>query len=133
VERARAHLLYGEWLRRERRRLDARAQLRTAHELFVAIGAEAFAERARRELAAAGETARKRSVDTIDRLTVQEARIARLASEGLSNPEIGARLFISPRTVEYHLHKVFTKLDIASRSQLERALPAEQLDAQPVP
>jgi len=133
VERARAHLLYGEWLRRERRRLDARAQLRTAHELFAAIGAKAFADRAARELLAAGETARKRSVDTIDRLTVQEARIARLASEGLSKPEIGARLFISPRTVEYHLHKVFTKLDIASRTQLEQALPAEQLDAQPVP
>jgi DNA-binding CsgD family transcriptional regulator len=129
VERARAHLLYGEWLRRERRRLDARAQLRTAHELFAAIGAEAFADRAASELLATGETARKRSVDTDDRLTVQEARIARLAREGLSNPEIGARLFISPRTVEYHLHKVFTKLDIGSRSQLEQALPAEQLEA----
>jgi DNA-binding CsgD family transcriptional regulator len=133
VEHARARLLFGEWLRRERRRLDARAQLRTAHGLFTAMGAEAFADRAARELLATGETARKRTPETSGRLTAQEAHIARLARDGLSNPEIGARLFISPRTVEYHLRKVFTKLGIGSRSQLEQALPAEQLEAQPVP
>jgi DNA-binding CsgD family transcriptional regulator len=133
VEHARARLLFGEWLRRERRRLDARAQLRTAHGLFTAMGAEAFADRAARELLATGETARKRTPETSGRLTAQEAHIARLARDGLSNPEIGARLFISPRTVEYHLRKVFTKLGIGSRSQLEQALPDEQLEAQPVP
>jgi len=132
-ERARAHLLYGEWLRRERRRLDARAQLRAAHELFAAIGAQAFADRAARELLATGETARRRSADASDGLTAQEANIARLAREGLSNPEIGARLFISPRTVEYHLHKVFTKLGIGSRSQLEQVLPGGQFAVQAVP
>ena len=96
------------------------------------MGAEAFAERARRELAATGETVRKRSVETRDQLTAQEAQIARLARDGLSNPEIGARLFISPRTVEYHLHKVFTKLGIGSRIQLDGALPSEPRLAQPV-
>jgi DNA-binding CsgD family transcriptional regulator len=124
-ELARAHLLYGEWLRREGRRGDARAQLRTAHDLFAGIGMEAFAERARTELLATGETARKRTVETRDALTAQEAVIARLAREGLSNPEIGARLFISARTVQYHLHKVFTKLDISSRAQLDRVLPGD--------
>jgi DNA-binding CsgD family transcriptional regulator len=119
---ARAHLVYGEWLRREQRRVDAREQLRIAHEMLAAMGAEAFAERARRELLATGESARKRTVDTRGELTAQEAQIARLAREGLSNPEIGAQLFISPRTVQYHLHKVFGKLDISSRSQLETAL-----------
>jgi DNA-binding CsgD family transcriptional regulator len=133
VDQARARLLYGEWLRRERRRLDARAQLRTAHGLFTAMGAEAFADRAARELLATGETARKRTPETSGRLTAQEEHVARLARDGLSNPEIGARLFISPRTVEYHLRKVFTKLGIGSRSQLEQALPDEQLEAQPVP
>jgi DNA-binding CsgD family transcriptional regulator len=119
AELARAYLVYGEWLRRERRRLHAREQLRTAHELFTAMGMEAFAERAARELLATGERARKRTVETSDQLTPQETQIARLARDGLSNQEIGARLFISPRTVEYHLHKVFTKLDISSRNQLD--------------
>jgi len=123
VELARAHLLYGEWLRRETRRIDSRAELRAAHEMFAAMGAEAFAERAARELLAAGETARKRSVETSTQLTAQEAQIARLARDGLSNPEIGARLFISSRTVEWHLGNVFTKLGIGSRRQLDRALP----------
>jgi ATP/maltotriose-dependent transcriptional regulator MalT len=125
AELARSHLLYGEWLRRERRRVDARAELRTAHEMFAAMGAEAFGERARRELLATGETVRKRTVETRNELTPQEMQIARLARDGLSNPEIGTRLFISPRTVKYHLRKVFTKLDISSRNQLDRVLPSE--------
>jgi DNA-binding CsgD family transcriptional regulator len=125
IELARGHLLYGEWLRRERRRVDAREQLRTAHEMLTTMGAEAFAERARHELVATGETARKRTVETRDELTAQEAHIARLARDGLSNPEIGTRLFISPSTVKYHLRKVFTKLDISSRSQLDRVLPSD--------
>jgi DNA-binding CsgD family transcriptional regulator len=130
-ELARAHLLYGEWLRRESRRVDARGQLRTAHDLFATIGMEAFAERTRRELLATGETARKRTADTGHELTVQEALIARLAREGLSNPEIGARLFISARTVKYHLGKVFAKLDISSRAQLDRVLPGDPATARP--
>ena len=125
VEFARAHLLYGEWLRRENRRVDARAQLRTAHESFAEIGADAFANRAARELSATGEKVRKRSVEARDELTAQEGQIAGLARDGLSNPEIGTRLFISPRTVQYHLHKVFTKLEISSRSQLDRVLPGD--------
>jgi DNA-binding CsgD family transcriptional regulator len=128
VHLARAHLVYGEWLRRENRRIDAREQLRTAHEMFSRAGAKAFAERANRELSATGETARRRTDDTRGVLTPQEAQIARLAKDGLSNPEIGAELFISPRTVQYHLHKVFAKLEISSRSQLGR-LPLSQLSS----
>jgi DNA-binding CsgD family transcriptional regulator len=123
VHLARARLLYGEWLRREHRRVDAREQLRAAHEMFTAMGAEAFAERARGELLATGETVRKRTVETRDELTAQEALIARLARDGRTNPEIGAQLFISPRTVEWHLRHVFTKLGIRSRRELHDALP----------
>ena len=131
---ARSHLLYGEWLRREGRRVDARAQLRTAHELFVTIGMEAFAERARSELLATGERVRKRTAETRDELTPQELQIARLARDGLSNPEIGARLFLSPRTAEWHLRKVFSKLGIHSRQELPRALPSSDTELQlPLP
>jgi DNA-binding CsgD family transcriptional regulator len=131
VELARARLLYGEWLRREKRRGEARGQLRAAHEFFGRIGAEAFAERARREVTATGETARKRTPDTRDLLTPQEAEIARLAGDGRTNPEIGAQLFISPRTVEYHLHKVFQKLELSSRRDLRRVLGSVPADADP--
>jgi DNA-binding CsgD family transcriptional regulator len=124
VHLARARLLYGEWLRRENRRVDAREQLRAAYDDFSRIGAEAFAERARGELLATGETAPRRTVETRDVLTPQEAQIARMASDRQTNPEIGAKLFISPRTVEYHLRKVFTKLDISSRKELRGALAA---------
>jgi DNA-binding CsgD family transcriptional regulator len=124
AELARAHLLYGEWLRRRRRRGEAREQLRTAQDMLEAMGMEAFAERARRELRATGETARKRiAASGDDLLTPQETQIVRLAREGLSNPDIGARLFLSPRTVQYHLGNVFAKLGITSRSQLSHALP----------
>ncbi len=123
AELARSRLLYGEWLRREGRRLDAREQLRAAHELFTTLGAEGFAERARRELLATGETARKRTVETRGALTPQEAQIARLAAHGHTNSEIGAQLFISPRTVEWHLRKIFTKLGVSSRKELSAALP----------
>ena len=124
-ELARAHLLYGEWLRREGRRVDARERLRAAHDLFTAIGMEAFAERTGRELAATGEKVRKRSPDTREELTPQEEQIARLARDGMSNPEIGAQLFVSARTVEWHLRNVFAKLRITSRRQLRTALPKD--------
>jgi DNA-binding CsgD family transcriptional regulator/tetratricopeptide (TPR) repeat protein len=130
-EIARAHLLYGEWLRRENRRLDAREQLRSAHEMLVTIGMEGFAERARNELLATGEKVRKRTVETRDDLTAQERQIARLARDGLSNPEIGARLFLSPRTVEWHLRNVFIKLHIRSRRELANALPSSDSDLVP--
>jgi DNA-binding CsgD family transcriptional regulator len=128
VHLARAQLVYGEWLRRENRRLDAREQLRAAHDTLRVIASDAFAKRARRELLATGETARRRTDDTRDTLTPQEAHIALLARDGLSNPEIGAQLFISPRTVQYHLRKVFQKLAITSRNQLGR-IPPSRLSA----
>src|SRR5215472_12903339 len=133
AERARSQLLYGEWLRRQGRRVDARQQLRAAHGMLDAMGMEGFAERARRELLATGETVRKRApqaagtraAEAGNALTTQEAQVARLAYEGLSNPEISTRLFISPRTVQYHMRKVFTKLGISSRGQLHRVLPGD--------
>ena len=130
-ELARAHLLYGEWLRREGQRIEAREQLRTAHDMFAAIGMEAFAERARRELIATGETVRKRGTETVNTLTAQEALIARLARDGLTNPEIGTRLFLSARTVQYHLRKIFTKLGITSRGELPAALARLGQDSPP--
>ncbi len=124
LDLARAHLLYGEWLRRRGRRVDAREQLRTAHTSFAEMGAEASAQRAQRELLATGETARKRTDETRGELTPHEARIARMARDGASNQDIATQLFVSRKTVEYHLHKVFTKLAISSRQQLEYVLPA---------
>jgi DNA-binding CsgD family transcriptional regulator len=131
VDLARAHLLYGEWLRRENRRVDARQQLRQAHELLGAMGADGFAERARRELLAIGETVRKRTVATATGLTAQELRIALRARDGQTNTEIGTELFVSPRTVEWHLRKVFAKLGITSRRQLRHALPSPAAAALP--
>ena len=131
-ELARAHLLHGEWLRRENRRRDARAQLRTAYELFTTIGMEAFAERARRELAATGEHVRRRTVETRDDLTAQERQVALLARDGMSNIDIGAQLFLSQHTVAYHLHKVFSKLGISSRRELAAALPSSESEIVPV-
>jgi DNA-binding NarL/FixJ family response regulator len=123
---ARSNLLYGEWLRREGRRVDAREHLRTAHEMLATIGMEAFAERARRELLATGERVRRRTVETRDELTPQEEQIARLARDGFSNAEIGAQLFLSPRTVEWHLRKVFSKLGVSSRKELREALSQDK-------
>jgi DNA-binding CsgD family transcriptional regulator len=131
VELARSQLVYGEWLRRQNRRTDAREVLRAAHDRFNGMGAEAFADRARRELLATGETVRRITMDTRDALTSQEAQVARLARDGHTNPEIGAQLFISPRTVEYHLHKVFGKLGISSRKELRTALPRAEHAAVP--
>jgi DNA-binding CsgD family transcriptional regulator len=128
---ARAHLVYGEWLRRERRRREAREQLRTARDMFIFMGAQAFGERARAELTATGEQARARAAETAELLTPQEARIAGLVADGASNVEVGAQLFISPKTVEYHLHKVFRKLGVTSRTQLARALA--ELEAEGIP
>jgi len=124
VQLARSHLLYGEWLRRERRRVDARIELRTAYELFRDFGIAAFAERARLELEATGEHARKRTVETVDQLTPQEMQIGRLVAEGRTNREIATQMFISPSTVEYHLHKAFRKLDVKSRTELARRMPS---------
>jgi len=132
VHLARAHLVYGEWLRRENRRMDARQHLRIAYEMLGRIGAEAFAERARGELLATGETVRKRTVESRDVLTAQEALVARLAAQGRTNPEIGAQLFISSRTAEYHLRKVFTKLGISSRRRLRDVLQGSGQAASPV-
>jgi DNA-binding CsgD family transcriptional regulator/tetratricopeptide (TPR) repeat protein len=126
VELARAHLVYGEWLRRENRRIDAREQLRTAHQMFASMGADGFADRAASELRATGERTRRRTIDTPAQLTARETQIAQQAGDGLSNPEIAAQLFMSPRTVEYHLGKVFTKLAISSRNQLRGALAKQR-------
>ena len=132
VHLARAHLIFGEWLRRENRRRDARPQLRAAYDMLHGMGAEAFAERARRELVATGETTRPRTADASADLTPQEAQIASLAVEGSSNAEIGTELFLSSRTVEYHLSKVYTKLGIGSRRELRRSLPRLQQLKTPV-
>jgi DNA-binding CsgD family transcriptional regulator len=123
VDLARAHLVYGEWLRRQNRRVDARQQLRTAHDMLTTMGIDGFAERARRELLATGETVRKRNVETLGELTAQEAQIARLAAQGHTNPEIATCLFVSARTVEWHLRKVFSKLGVSSRRELRASLP----------
>jgi DNA-binding CsgD family transcriptional regulator len=132
-ELARTHLVYGEWLRREARRVDARRQLGAAYQMYAAMGAEGFAERARRELLATGQKVRKRHVDTQHELTPQEEHIARLARDGRSNPEIGAELFISVRTVEWHPRKVFTKLGITSRKGLTDAMPRSRYAGTPSP
>jgi DNA-binding CsgD family transcriptional regulator len=132
AELARAHLLYGEWLRRENRRVDAREQLRTAHEMLTSMGIEAFDARAVRELVATGENARRRTIETSDQLTARELQIALLARDGLSNQEIGGQLFISSRTVEYHLTKIFAKLDIGSRHELHQVLAGDPVTARAV-
>lgn len=123
MQLARTRLLYGEWLRRRNRRQEARIQLRAAHEVFSGLRADGFAERAHRELLATGETVRKRTVGAADRLTGQEAQIAARARDGHTNYEIAAQLFISPRTVEWHLGNVFAKLGVSGRRELRTALP----------
>jgi DNA-binding CsgD family transcriptional regulator len=125
---ARAHLVYGEWLRRQRRRVDAREQLRTAYEMFESMGAGAFAHRAETELVATGERARRRVPETVLSLTPHEWRIATMVSEGMRNSEVGAQLYISPRTVEYHLSKVFRKLGLSSRTELAAAMLGARLE-----
>jgi DNA-binding CsgD family transcriptional regulator len=130
-ELARSHLLYGEWLRRQNRRVDARAQLRVAYDIFGSIGADGFAERTRNELLATGEKVRKRGGSAHNELTTQEAHIARLARDGRTNAEIGAEMFISVRTVEWHLRKVFAKLGISSRRGLAQALPSQGRQPEP--
>jgi ATP/maltotriose-dependent transcriptional regulator MalT len=127
AELARTHLLYGEWLRRANRRVDARQELNVAYKLFSVMGMQSFTERTRRELSATGATVHKRNVEAREDLTAQEAQVARLARDGLSNAEIGAQLFISARTVEWHLAKVFSKLGISSRRQLRTSLPEHGL------
>jgi DNA-binding CsgD family transcriptional regulator len=122
LDLARTHLLFGEWLRRENRPVDAREQLRSAHKLFTDFGSESYAERARVELRATGERTRKRSLDSGERLTPQEARVAQLVAQGGTNAEIAVQMFVSPSTVEYHLHKVFRKLGIRSRTQLAKRI-----------
>jgi RNA polymerase sigma factor (sigma-70 family) len=122
VDLARAHLLYGEWLRRQPRRVDARKELRVAHEMFTDFGMDAFGERARIELQATGEHARTRTVDALGQLTPQEAEISRLVAQGNTNREVAAQLFISPSTVEYHLHKAFRKLGVRTRTELARRM-----------
>src|SRR3989440_4347997 len=129
---ARARLSYGGWLRRENRRVDAREQLRQAYDAFATMGADGFAERARRELLATGEKVRKRRDDTRDELTPQEKQIASLARDGRTNPEIGAELYISPRTVEWHLRKVYTKLGISSRKGLRSVMRSPSRETTPV-
>jgi ATP/maltotriose-dependent transcriptional regulator MalT len=128
---ARAHLIYGEWLRRQNRRTDAREQLHAAHQLFASMQADGFAERTVRELRATGERVRTRAIDTPVQLTARETQIARLASDGLSNTEIATQLFMSPRTVEYHLHKFFNKLAIRSRNQLHTVLAHRRNEGPP--
>jgi DNA-binding NarL/FixJ family response regulator len=130
-ELARSRLLFGEWLRRTGRRVDAREQLQAAHDAFVSMGADAFAERARNELLATGAKVRKRTTEARDELTPRELLIARLAGEGRTNPQIGAELFLSPRTVEWHLNKVFAKLGVKSRRELEGAVPRLEQEAAP--
>jgi DNA-binding CsgD family transcriptional regulator len=128
LDLARTHLLFGEWLRRDGRPADARDELRSAHQLFTDFGSDSFGERARIELRATGERTRKRSSDAGERLTPQEARVADLVAQGGTNAEVAAQMFVSPSTVEYHLHKVYRKLGIRSRTQLARRILESKQD-----